>query len=329
MQILIIADPYQATNTASDTGYAFAEEASRRGHFVWWAEPQHLIYHESVPAVFAQSLNFTSHGTVGKLSEEKLFFKCAQFDSIWIRKEPPLNPLYVSMCWVLKSLEKKCLIANTPSALLNFHEKNIPFMAYQDGFLKKEEIISSYLFFDINTFNLWKSEFEKEHDHLERTWIFKPWRGHGGRGVHKINSFEKLPILLAASEYQDGFILQEYISEIEQQGDRRVFVFDGKVCGDFVRLPQEGSFLSNLAQGGRSDNRIMNEKEKDVSEKIARYLQKNGIMFAGLDLINGRLNEVNITSPTGVRPLKEIRGIDLSARYVDWVEEKVKALKAV
>ena len=95
-------------------------------------------------------------------------------------------------------------------------------------------------------------------------------------------------------------VAQKLIPEVTQEGDRRCFIINGKFKGGFARLPQKGSILANLAQGGRAQKCQFSAKEKQICEEVAEVLQQKNILFGGVDLIKEQLVEINITSPTGL-----------------------------
>ena len=104
-------------------------------------------------------------------------------------------------------------------------------------------------------------------------------------------------------------------------GDKRVFIINGKVVGSFSRIPKKGSFLSNLSKGGTVSSSKLTIKEKRISNLIAKKLKKDGIYFAGIDFISEKLNgDINVTSPTGLKNYFDLTGINLAKTF--WKEIK-------
>ena len=54
-------------------------------------------------------------------------------------------------------------------------------------------------------------------------------------------------------------------------------------------------------------------------------LRERGVLFAGIDVIGDYLTEINVTSPTGIRELKKYGGADLAVKFLDVVEERLRA----
>ena len=106
------------------------------------------------------------------------------------------------------------------------------------------------------------------------------------------------------------------------KGDKRVFLINGKVYGAISRVPKQGSFLSNMSKGAKPINTKLTKLENKVSKLIAKDLKKENIFFAGIDFIDQKLNgDINVTSPTGLKSLYDLSGINLAKTF--WKELKV------
>ena len=125
--------------------------------------------------------------------------------------------------------------------------------------------------------------------------------------------------------------LSEFIGAREDAGikysnkkvsGRALFIIDGKVKGAIRRVPKKKSIVSNIAQGGTAIKTILNNREMIVAKKVAIYLKKNNILFAGIDLISNYLiGDINVTSPTGLKNFKDLTGTDLSVDIWNCLEK--------
>ena len=114
---------------------------------------------------------------------------------------------------------------------------------------------------------------------------------------------------------------QKFLPKISQ-GDKRVFLINGKVCGAISRIPKQGSFLSNMSKGAKPTNIKLTSAENKISKLIAKDLKKENIFFAGIDFIDEKLNgDINVTSPTGLKTLYDLSDINLAKIF--WKELKV------
>ena len=113
---------------------------------------------------------------------------------------------------------------------------------------------------------------------------------------------------------------QKYLPKISK-GDKRVFLINGKICGAISRVPQKGSYLSNMSKGATAKNTQLTKFEKSISKLIAKDLKKDQIYFAGIDFIDQKLNgDINVTSPTGLKTLYDLSGKNLAKTF--WKELK-------
>jgi len=93
---------------------------------------------------------------------------------------------------------------------------------------------------------------------------------------------------------------QKFVPEITK-GDKRVLVIGGKVFGHcLARIPKAGETRGNLAAGGKGVAQPVSARDREIGETVGKELVKDGIIFAGLDVIGDYLTEVNVTSPTGI-----------------------------
>jgi len=51
-------------------------------------------------------------------------------------------------------------------------------------------------------------------------------------------------------------------------------------------------------------------------------LRERGLLFVGIDVIDGNLTEINVTSPTGIRAIARLGGPDVAAKIWDVIEKK-------
>ena len=113
---------------------------------------------------------------------------------------------------------------------------------------------------------------------------------------------------------------QKYLPKISK-GDKRVFLINGKVCGAISRVPKKGSFLSNMSKGAKPINIQLTKIENKISRLVAKDLKKENIFFAGIDFIDQKLNgDINVTSPTGLKTLYDLTGINHAKTF--WKELK-------
>jgi glutathione synthase len=318
---LFIADPLQGLNASFDTGLALLSESVGRGIECYWTTPQGIYLDTNCLMASALPIEDAPEGEYPSSVGEAVVLPVDNFQVIFIRKDPPFDAQYLSLCWLLNMLPPNVLVTNKSSVLISHHEKCVPLLALRAGFLEPDDVISSTIIFSQASFRAWRKTVEGKS---ASRWIVKPWLGHGGRGIRRADSLSELDTLLGESNaFDDGCIIQPYHEMIEKTGDRRVFYLDGKIRGSFVRRAQAGEYVTNLAQGGYAEFVDMTEAEVGLCERVARYLRSVGVDFAGIDVVDTRINEINLTAPTGIRVLQKFTDAKLARDYIDMILKRI------
>lgn len=312
MKTLFIADPTERLKPTADSSLAMLREALRRGHAAYWGLAEHLEYRAGELRITARRCLECGPDDRPRLGEAETL-SIAELHSVFIRKDPPFDASYVRLCWLLSLVESKVRMINKPSLLLRYHEKLVPLEALALGYLESQDLIPTYIG-DLARAKSWAAE------HGYAKVIAKPFLGFGGSRVHLFEGpdFQKW---VPKPEEQEELMVQPFEPAVLKRGDRRVFFLQGKLIGDFVRMPAEGNFVSNLAQGGSAVAMPLEAEEKVALERLGKFLAHAGIVFAGADLIGTKISEVNITSPTGIRSLLKLENRDISSLLWDAVEK--------
>ena len=77
-------------------------------------------------------------------------------------------------------------------------------------------------------------------------------------------------------------------------------------------------------RGGSPEATDLTAREKEICQTIGPALRERGLIFVGIDVIGGYLTEINVTSPTGIRAIKNVGGPDVAAMVWDRIEAKRK-----
>ena len=185
----------------------------------------------------------------------------------------------------------------------------------------------------------------KNREYLERIFdesdsdrmILKPLDGFGGRGVIVIEksarqSFRSLlDFYIGGDENGKGenyVILQDYVEGAEE-GDVRIMMLNGEPIGAMKRVPANGDLRSNVHAGGRVVKHKLTEQEKKLCKYIGPKLVRDGLYLTGIDVIGGKLIEVNVLSPGGIVRINKLNRVKLQAQVIDFVESVVHAKELV
>jgi glutathione synthase len=118
-------------------------------------------------------------------------------------------------------------------------------------------------------------------------------------------------------------MVQRFIPEIVQ-GDKRILMIHGEpVPYALARLPAPGETRGNLAAGGSSRGVALTPRDRWICREIADTLRARGLLFVGLDVIGDYLTEINVTSPTCIRELDALYGLNIAGELMDAIERQL------
>ena len=140
----------------------------------------------------------------------------------------------------------------------------------------------------------------------------------GGRSIYMLEENDKnLNVIFEdmTNMGRDPIIVQQYLEEAKD-GDKRIIIINGEVIRESViRIPNKNDHRSNLASGGSIEKYLLDKDEFKICEKVATFLKKENIQFAGLDMIGNKITEINITSPTCVAEINKFHNINLGKYF--------------
>jgi glutathione synthase len=165
--------------------------------------------------------------------------------------------------------------------------------------------------------------FRAEHGEV----VMKPLYGFGGGSVFKLAvrdpNFGSLFDLFSTS-FREPWVIQKFLPAIVR-GDKRIILVDGEPLGAVNRVPAEDDIRSNMVRGGAAKETELTKREREICLAIGPELKRRGLIFTGIDVIDGWLTEINVTSPTGIRAVSRLSGINLAAAIWDVIEAKRRA----
>ena len=289
---------------STDTTIFLANEIQNKKYRIFYYDPKNLslINSKVVADGFFIKFNYKNKKKFKILKYQKLELQKCKF--ILIRQDPPFNLEYISTTYILDSIKNKVRIINNPTSIRNVSEK-----LYSAKYQK-------YMPKTVFTQNIEEiNKFFNKHKNV----IIKPIHSFGGNDIHLLNKFN-VRFIKNFIRKHDHIMCQKYLPKI-RNGDKRVFLINGKVRGVISRVPKKGSFLSNMSKGAKPINTNLSKIENKISKLIAKDLKKNKIFFAGIDFIDQRLNgDINVTSPTGLKTFYDLTKINLAKSF--WKELK-------
>jgi glutathione synthase len=312
MDLLFVMDPLRLIAPDRDTTFDLMAAAERRGHRVFWCEPQALSVQDAHVVARAEQVSmkpdaaphFTAHGVREVVLSE--------IGATFMRKDPPVDATYLNATLLLWLAHKQgARVYNRPDSLLVANEKlhSLNFPAWIP-----ETIVTSALQ-DVRAF-------AAEHGKV----VCKPIDGNGGRSIFVIGKDDSNlgPVVETLSlEGRRQFVVQRYLPEVTQ-GDKRIILVDGVPKGAINRIPPQGEHRANMHVGGRAVAAELSDRERAMCDALRPALHRDGLLFVGIDVIGGYLTEINVTSPTGVQEIRRLCGIDISPDVIAHVEGEAK-----
>jgi glutathione synthase len=310
LRIAVQMDPLEGVNPAGDTTFMMIEEAQARGHRVWVYGVEHLSYEAGKVTARARPAKVFPGQTPHAAFEAAATLDLrADVNVVLMRQDPPFHMGYITAAHMLELVQPDTLVVNDPAGVRSSPEKVLPLM-FPD--LQPPTLVTR----DAAALQA----FRETHGDL----VLKPLHGHGGSGVLKIGkddgNMEAVADLFRRM-WPEPFIAQAFLPAVVE-GDKRILLIDGEAVGGINRRPPAGAIRSNLVVGGKAEATELTAREREICAAIGPELKKRGLVFVGIDVIGGMLTEINVTSPTGARALKNLSGVNAVAKMWDVIEAK-------
>lgn len=313
MHLLFVMDPPSTVIVDEDTSFALMIEAQQRGHRVDHCAAEDLFLlggkvHARVrPARLQRDPNNPLE--LGDPEDVDL----TRVDAVFIRKDPPFDSNYLWLTLMLEGLRDTTLVVNDPRALRDANEK-----LYACWFpeLMPDTLVTSH-----------KDRIREFVSQVGGRAVIKPLDGAGGEGVMALTEGDPNTRAIIDATTRAGSrvaMVQRFLPEY-QQGDKRILLLDGEPLGAILRVPKRDDIASNIHMGGSVVKVGLDEADRRIIATLAPRLKRDGLYFVGLDVIGGKLTEVNVTSPTGIQQMSRLDDENYSGRVLDWTAERVGA----
>src|SRR5215470_12051450 len=307
LNVAVQMDPIERINIRGDSTFALLLTAQERGHTLAYYTPDRLALHGG--KVFAAINSLTvrdSEGDHFKLGERRRA-DLSTFDVILLRQDPPFDLAYISTTHLLERIHPKTLVVNDPG-----HVRNAPEKVFVTEFpdLMPPTLVTR----DRDEINA----FRAEHGDI----VMKPLYGKGGEAVFRLAredlNFGSLYDLFAVT-FREPWVVQKFLPAVKD-GDKRIILVDGEFPGAVNRVPAADDLRSNMVRGGVPKATDLSAREREICARLGPALRQRRLLFVGIDVIGGFLTEINVTSPTGIRAVKNFGGADIAALIWDKIE---------
>ena len=311
LNIAFLMDPLETLDLNGDTTFALALEAQKRKHHISFFKPEDLMLsNNDVLAHICKLELYSSNNLIDFKYHDYFTRPLSKYDVIMMRQDPPFNMAYISATHILEKLPTSTLVVNNP-----FEVRNSPEKIFVTNFthLMPKTLISRNI------------EAIKEFRRKFKDIIIKPLYGNGGHGIfHVLPEDENLNSILEMffCQNKEPVMIQEYLKDV-RNGDKRIILLNGKAVGAVNRIPKLGESRSNMHVGGKPKKTELTERDKFICNEISHSLVKRGLYFVGIDIIGDYITEINVTSPTGIREIKNLDSIAIEEMFWDFIEHKL------
>jgi glutathione synthase len=311
LNIAVQMDPIAQINIKGDSTFAILLEAQKRGHKLGYYTPDRLAMLNGQVFATVENLHVRDQAGDHFALEAPRRVELAQFDVVLLRQDPPFDLAYITSTHLLERIHPKTLVVNDPGQVRNAPEK-IFVTEFPD--LMPPTLITR----DLTEIKA----FRAEHQDI----VMKPLYGHGGGAVFRLTrddlNFGSLYDMFAVT-FREQWVVQKFLPAVKQ-GDKRILLVDGEFAGAVNRIPAADDLRSNMVRGGAPAATELTKREQEICKRLAPELRKRGMIFVGIDVIGDWITEINVTSPTGIRAVKNLGGPDAAALVWDAIEKKHK-----
>ena len=306
LKIAIQMDSLDKINKETDSTLSLIKEAHKRKFDVFIYTVDNLTLEKNRPLATVKKLISINLNKKKFLSlGDSLNKNLNTFDVILVRQDPPFNMQYITSTYILEKVRSSCLILNNPKSIRDCPEK---LFVLDFSHLMPPTLISK----EAKKIN----SFIKKHVQV----VVKPLYGNGGSDVYFLT--EKDPnikiIIDNLLQKKEHIIVQKFLKKVKM-GDKRVLLINGEPVGAVNRVPNKNEIRANLHIGGIAKKSKLSKRDIYICNEIKEEIKKRGLFFSGIDIIDGYLTEINVTSPTCISEIHALNKSSISCLFWDEV----------
>jgi len=311
LKVAVQMDPIGRINIKGDSTFALLLEAQARGHALAYYTPDRLALLDNRLFATVETLSVRDvlgdHFTLSNPRRVEL----TAFGVLLLRQDPPFDLSYVTTTHLLERIHPRTLVINDPA-----HVRNAPEKVFVTEF--PELMPPTLITRDLAEIKA----FRAQHGDI----VMKPLYGFGGGAVFRVTrddlNFGSLYDMFS-NTFREQWVVQKFLPAFKE-GDKRIILVDGEYAGAVNRIPAADDLRSNMVRGGSPAATELTKREQEICQRLGPELRKRGLLFVGIDVIGDYITEINVTSPTGIRAVKNVGGPDIAALIWD----KIEAMRA-
>jgi len=312
VELGVVMDPIEAITVKKDTTLALLLAAQKRGWRLLYMEMGDLGLRDGAPQARMRELEVCDDpGHWFSLGAERAR-PLESLDVILMRKDPPFDIEYLYATHILEQAEARgALVINKPRSLRDANEKLFTIWfnecCPETLVTRRADQVRAFL---------------EQHGEI----IVKPLDGMGGESVFRVAGHDPNVNVIIETLTRRGSryaMAQRCLPEIAE-GDKRILMIAGEPLPyALARMPMAGESRGNLAAGGTGAGRELSARDRWIAARVGPELVRRGLVFVGLDVIGDYLTEINVTSPTCVRELDRIYGLDIGSMLMDRIAQSL------
>ncbi len=252
---------------------------------------------------------YEKDGDIFYKKDEPKKYVIEHFDVVFFRPDPPVDIDYINACSVFDYVDtERTVVINNPIAVKNFNEKfhlnYFPEFAPENIVTASAEEIKAFV---------------REHKKA----IIKPLNQCFGGGVYYLDTEERNINTIIKNLTNNGktmVMVQRYL-EGAVHGDKRILIVGEHVFEECIRkLPGKDDFKFSEHSDKYFETTHLTVEEKEMAQKVAKHLNAVELYMVGLDVADGKIMEINVTSPCYF--IREINSHN-NERFQDVLMEKL------
>jgi glutathione synthase len=235
-----------------------------------------------------------------------------EVDAVFMRKDPPVDLQYFDALHILGRIDRGTVVVNCAEGIRRVNEKlyplGFPHLAPRSIVTSSSKHILCFL------------------EDVGGQMVVKPLNESSGRGVVylRLGDLNVRSILDMVTVHGRQFVIaQEFLPEVMDKGDKRILMLAGLPLGVMLRIPAPGEYRANIHQGARFAPAVLDGTDRAICAALGPRLVADGIYLAGIDVVGGKVLEVNVTSPAGIPEMNKLTGSHLEEAVIDWLEQEV------
>ena len=290
LKVAVQMDEPHDLDKKTDSTLALIEEALKRNFIVFIYTVSNLYLSENMLLASAKRILKVDIRRKNFIELDKeVNIELKKFDFVLVRQDPPFNMNYITATHLLEKVKSITKILNDPNSIRNCPEKLFVMNFY--NLMPPTSITKSV------------KEIYKFLDTYKKI-IIKPLFGNGGKDVFFLNDKDPNKKVIIDKLLSDGqhIIVQKFLKKVTL-GDKRILLIDGEPVGAINRIPNKNEIRANLHIGAKAKKSRLLPRDLQICKIIGPYLKSKGLFFAGIDIIDGKLTEINVTSPTCIREI--------------------------